>query len=222
MRVSTLATLAMLLYASATLPAASQGRGQPRDQQALMQRMDCTMLARMPNPPMSVAACQARKAAQANLDTAVDTPGGERPGDAAMSCTQVIAEMQSMQFAGVSEGTAHEGMAAGQQLRDAYQGGQARAGAMAARQTAETMAVGAMPNAVQGAVMYRHAAEQKALAAQNSAAIRPARERTAAANTTSMQELAASLQANPRFARLMALTQEKNCQYGDAPPGSAP
>lgn len=221
-RAPALAACVVALVIAWPRPAAAQAGRPASDPGDAAGRLDCSVLAKMPNPPMSVEACEARKRSVGNLDAAVDTPGGERPGDAQMSCTQVIAEMQSLHFAGISQGTAQEGAQAGSELQAAYQGSQARAGAMAARHTAETMAVGAMPNAVQGAVMYRHAAEQQALGAQNSAAMRPARERVMAANTASSNELAANLRANPRFARLMALVQEKNCQMSDAPQGSTP
>jgi hypothetical protein len=50
----------------------------------------------------------------------------------------------------------------------------------------------------------------------------PVRTRAMMANAASADELAANLQANPRFARLMQLVMQKNCQYSDAPPGSTP
>ena len=209
------------LIALAAPPLAARQAQDMADADARIRSLDCSQLAQMPNPPMSVETCRARQASHLQLMDAAQTPGGERPGDAQMSCTDVIAEMQAAHFAGVSAGTAAESVEAGEQLRETYQASQARGGALAARQTAETMAVATMPNAVQGAVAMRHAAEQKALGAQNTAAMLPARERATQANTTSAMELAASLQANPRFARLMQLVQEKNCQFTDAPSGSA-
>ena len=195
----------------------AQAPGGAQDAQSMLDRLDCAMLARMPNPPMTVAACEARKRSFGNLSEAVDTPGGERPGDEAMSCTDIIAEMQASRFAGVSADTAAEGAAAGAELRAAYEGGVAAAGALAAKQGAETAAVAMLPNAVQGAVAYQHAVEQRALAERSGAAIRPARDRTMEANSASSDELAASLRANPRFARLMQLVQARDCRFEDAP-----
>lgn len=206
-----------LLVACGAPPALAQAPGGARDMQATLERLDCSMLARMPNPPMSVEACEARKRSYGNLSQAAETPGGERPGDEAMTCTEIIAEMQASRFAGVSAGTAAEGAAAGTELRAAYEGGVTAAGTLAAKQGAETAALAMLPNAVQGVVAYQHAAEQQALAARNAAAIGPARDRVMAANAASSDELAASLRANPRFARLMQLVQARDCRFEDAP-----
>lgn len=206
-----------LLVACGSPPALAQAPGSARDMQATLERLDCSMLARMPNPPMSMEACEARKRSYGNLSQAVDTSGGERPGDEAMTCTEIIAEMQASRFAGVGADTAAEGVAAGTELQAAYEGGVAAAGALAAKQGVETAAAAMLPNAVQGTVAYRHAAEQQALAARTTAAVGPARDRAMQANAASSDELAASLRANPRFARLMQLVQARNCQFEDAP-----
>jgi len=217
-------TFACVLFLSAALLAPPLAAQQPPapvdDAQALLQRMDCSVLARQPQPMMTVAECERRKSSYGQLDAAVHAPGGERPGDEAMTCTEVIAEMQSMSFVGVTADTARENLAAGNQLRAAYEGGTSAAAAMGARHSMETMAVATMPNAVQGAVMYRHAAEQAALGRANSASMASARGRASNAISEASEELAANLHANPRFARLIQIVQQKNCQFSDAPPGS--
>lgn len=133
--------------------------------------MDCSVLVRQPQPTMTVAECERRKSSYGQLDAAVRAPGGERQGDEAMTCAEVIAEMQSMRFVCVTADTARASIAAGNRLRAAYGGGTSAAAAMGARHSAETMAVATMPNAVQGAVMYRHAAEQAALGRANNASM---------------------------------------------------
>ncbi len=180
--------------------------------------MDCSVLKRHPNPPMSVADCEAMKASQAALMGAVATPGGERPGDEAMTCDQIIDEMRSSNFAGVSQGTAREGQAAGEELQETVDRRTDMAKAMAARQTAATAAASLAPNAVQGAVAAAQSAEQQALAVDATREVQSARSRTMAANAASARELAANLQANPRFARLMQLVMAKNCQTDGASP----
>lgn len=202
-------------------PLSAQPSARADDVPALRQRMDCSMLARQPNPALTVAECERRKASYGQLDSAVHAPEGERPGDEALTCTEAIAEMQSLRFSGVAADTARENVAAGEQLREAVDSGDAAAGAMAARHTAETMAVAAMPNAVQGVVAYRHAAEQVALGQANTARMAAARGRAADASGKASEELATALHANPRFARLMRLVQQKNCQFGDAPAAPA-
>jgi hypothetical protein len=179
--------------------------------------VDCEVLAKQPSPAMTVEACRAQQAAYGGLGQAVNTPGGERPGDESMSCAHNIAEMKSSHFAGVSAETAQAGVVAGQQLQDTYQRRMAKAGTMGARHMSESMAVAGAPNAVQGAVMYKQTAEQQALARDAAAEMQPARNRAMAANAASANELATNLQANPRFARLMQLVLQKNCPYSDAP-----
>lgn len=199
-----------LALALLSLPARAQQDAQDLQQAAA--DVDCRQLATMPNPPMSVEACEAKKAAFGNLGAAMATPDGARPGDASMTCEQIIAELQSSDFSGVSAETGAEGAAAGEQLREAMASTQARTAGLAARQTAETAAASAGPNAVQGTVAMKHETEQAALRRSASAEIRPARTRTALANAASAQELAASLQANPRVAALLQLAVARNCQ----------
>lgn len=200
------------LLVLALLPLLAPAQQTAQDLQQAAASLDCRQLAAMPNPPMTVEACEAQKAAFGNLGAAAATPGGARPGDASMSCEQIIAELQSSNFSGVSAATAAEGVAAGQAQRDAMTSVQARAGALAARQTAETAAASAGPNAVQGAVAAKHEAEQAALRRSAVGEIRPAQTRTGLANAASAQELADSLQANPRVAALIQLAAARNCQ----------
>lgn len=200
------------VLALALLPLLAPAQQTAQDLQRAAASVDCRQLAAMPNPPMTVEACEAQKAAFGNLGAAAATPGGARPGDASMSCEQIIAELQSSNFSGVSAATAAEGVAAGQAQREAMASVQARAGALAARQTAETAAASAGPNAVQGAVAAKHEAEQAALHRSAVGEIRPAQTRTGLANAASAQELADSLQANPRVATLIQLAAARNCQ----------
>lgn len=204
------------------LALAAQMPARANDTRALLQRMDCSLLARQPHPMLTVAECERRKASAGQLDAAMRAPDGERPGDAALTCAEAIAEMQSLQFAGVSADTADEGRAAGERVRETLERGDAAAGAMAARQAGEALAVAAMPNPVKGAVLYKHRAEQIALGQANMAGMADARGRAAEANGRAAVELAANLQANPRFARLMRLVQEKNCAFDDAPATPTP
>lgn len=196
----------------ALLPVLAPAQQSAQDLQQAAASLDCRQLAAMPNPPMTVEACEAQKAAFARLGAAAATPGGARPGDASMSCEQIIAELQSADFSGISAATAAEGVAAGEAQRDAMTSVQARAVAMAGRQTAETGAVSAGPNALQGAVAAKHEGEQAALRRSAANEIRPAQTRTGLANAASAQELAASLEANPRVATLIQLAADRNCQ----------
>lgn len=201
-----------ILLALILLPLLARAQHEAQDLQRAAAAVDCRQLAAMPNPPISVQACEAQKAAFGDLGAAAATPGGAHPGDASMGCEQIIAELRASDFSGVGTDTAAEGAAAGEQLRDAMASTQARAASLAARQTAETAAVSTAPNAVQGAVALQHEAEQAALRRSARAEIRPAQTRAGLANAASAQELAASLQANPRVAALFQLAAARNCQ----------
>ncbi|MET0717241.1 MAG: hypothetical protein ABWY34_02440, partial [Pseudoxanthomonas sp.] len=91
------------------LPLLAHARQSAQDLQNAAAAVDCRQLAAMPNPPVET--CEAQKAAFGNLGAAAAAPGGARPGDAAMTCPQIIAELQSSNFSGVSAGTAAEGVA---------------------------------------------------------------------------------------------------------------
>jgi len=116
------------------LPLLAWAQHSAQDLQLAAAAVDCRQLAAMPHAPISVETCEAQKAAFGRLGAAMDTSGGERPGDAAMSCEQIIAELQSSDFSGVSAETAAESAAAGEELRDAFASNQARAVSLAARQ----------------------------------------------------------------------------------------
>lgn len=200
------------VLALAFLPPLAPAQQSGQDLQQAAASLDCRQLAAMPNPPMTVEVCEAQKVAFGNLGAAAATRGGERPGDTSMSCAQITAELQSSNFSGVSASTAAEGAAAGQELHDALASAQARAVGLAGSQTAETAAASVGPNALQGVVVAKHEAEQAALRRSAVAEVRPAQARTASANAASAQELATSLQDNPRVATLIQLAAARNCQ----------
>ncbi len=201
-----------VLLALVLLPLRAPAQQNAQDLQNAAASLDCRQLAAMPHPPISVETCEAQKAAFGRLGAAAASPGGARPGDASMGCPQIIAELQSSHFSGISQATATEGVAAGEQLREAMASTQARTVGLAASQTAETAVAATGPNAVQGALALKHEAEQQALRQSAMAEIRPAQTRASLANAASAQELAASLQANPRVATLIQLAAARNCE----------
>ncbi len=213
-------TLAATLVFACAAPGASFAAGQttqPALHEAATQ-IDCAMLRSQPNAPLSVEACEAMKESQKRLAEAASAPGGERRGDDTMTCSDLEAEMRSMHVPGVSAKTAAEAQAAGAELRAVQDSRMKETATVAARQGAETAAASLAPNAVQGAVAGKHAAEQSALARNATQEMQAATDRATLANSASALELAASLQANPRFARVMQLMVERNCETNDGPP----
>lgn len=175
--------------------------------------LDCRMLARMPNAPMTVEVCEKRMAAQMDLMSALETPGGERPGDDRMSCEAISAEMKSLKVTGVSAGNVAEGQAAAADLQAIMQGAMAETMGMMPAQTARAAAAAAVPgNAAGDAAARANLAEQKAMQDRVGSQLGPARNRAESAVTASIGDLTKAMRANPRFARLIKLGIERNCQ----------
>ena len=131
----------------AALSPASHGQGMASPPSS---GLDCSKLASMPNPPISVAACEQMVRMQAEMMTALNTPGGERPGDDKLTCAQSIEEMKATRAAGVSPATASENKAAAEDMKTTMERAQAEAAALAAAQTARSAAAAAVPGNVAG------------------------------------------------------------------------
>lgn len=174
--------------------------------------LDCRMLAGIPNAPMTVETCERRMAAQAEMMTAMETPGGERAGDDRMTCEAIVAELKTINVSGVSATNAAEGAAAAGDVMAIMQRAQAEAMGTMAIQTARSAAAAAIPGNVAGhAAATANMAEQKAMQDRVAAQMNPARDRLATANTNAMGDLVKAMRANPRFARLVKLAGERNC-----------
>lgn len=195
----------------------AQAADRPAQADPALTELDCSLLRDQPSAPISVEACEAMKASQAALAEAAATPGGARPGDDALGCDALAAEMRTLDVQGVSRATADESQRAGEALQATLDRRTADAATMAARQAAGTAAASAGPNALQGAVAAKHTAEQAVLAREASREMQGVAGRATLANAASAMELAASLQANPRFARLMQLMVARNCDTDDPP-----
>ena len=181
----------------------------------------CDQLAKLPNPPMSVEACKSMFGLATMLDRMADDPRGIRPGDDAMSCAAIFDDMKTMTDGGLStattarmDGVAEQGQAA------AVRGAAEMTGFMV-----ETAAVGIaivamgpyVPNFVGAAIVaawqaraVAFATGQQAEAGKLTAQMRPAIEDAAA-------ELAQSMKADPRFARLGYLATREECEAPAAP-----
>jgi hypothetical protein len=84
---------------------------------------------------------------------------------------------------------------------------------MLAAQTARSAAAAAVPgNAAGHAAATANLAEQTALQDRTAGQMSPARDRLEIANTGSTVDLVNAMRANPRFARLLKLGVERNCQ----------
>ena len=180
-------------------------------------QIDCRALAARPgDAAMSLERCQAQTAGMPELMQSMNQPGGERPGDDAMSCEQVIAELKAVSVPGVSQEHAAESLAAGRQLQTTYDEQMVKGQTLAAAQTARNAAAAGInlmtgTNLAGGIAAAQNQAETAALQAQAKAQMGTATSRAAAANANSRGDLAATWRANPRMARLTQLVMKKNC-----------
>lgn len=178
-----------------------------------MDTIDCRMLARMPNAPMTLETCEQRMGVQFELMNALETPGGERRGDEAMTCDAIAAEIRTLNVSGVSAENAAAGEAAGQNVIAIMNRAMGEAAGMMTTQTARSAAAATVPGNVAGnTAAAANMTEQRALQERTAAQLGPARDRLEAANTNSMRDLANAMRGNPRFARLVKLGMARNCQ----------
>ena len=180
--------------------------------------LDCKAVTSRPGSPMTLEQCEAQIAGHAELMKAMNQPGGERPGDDALSCAQIGAELREVGTAGVSRENRIESAAAGKQLQDASNAQAARAGSLATAQTARSAGAAGIDlatggNLAGGAAAAQNAAEAAALQRQAQAEMGAARDRASRANANSRADLAAALRANPRMGRLIDLAGRKNCSF---------
>jgi len=197
------------------LPVEAQMRPAPT---AGASQMDCAALGRMPNAPMTQQACEDLMKHASAMQGAMSAGGGERPGDDAMSCEAIKAELATQQNVGVSHEHVTEGMAAGEDYIARQKRIDAEGKAVMAQQTATLAAAGAL-SAIPGvgaaaatAAGAANMASTQAFSAHANAELTPARRRMFEANNASMGDVAQSMQDNPRFARLAGLMQEKACR----------
>ena len=214
-----MALLSLLGALAWSLPVQAQfGRKPPPASPTAAPRIDCAALARMPNAPMTQQTCEAMMQQATTIQGSMASGKGARPGDAAMTCEAIKAELAVQQNVGVSR----QHLAENQQASSDYIARQkkidAQSKALMAQQTATSVAGAALSvipgvgNAAATAVAASNAAQSQAFAARANAEMTPARQRMLAATTGSLGDVAQSMQENPRFARLAALMQEKRCK----------
>lgn len=172
----------------------------------------CDQLAAIPNAPMTVEACRTL------LKVGRDDPGGNRPGDDALSCSQIYAEIQTTPGLGVSDAEAArtEALLRESQTLDARMGAQTMAAIApeSAALTALGMLGGVLPNAVASA------AAAAPVASMNAKTTRAGQENLQERRRLS-DETASVIDArlgNPRVAHLSKLAMAKGCAL---PEGSA-
>ncbi len=171
-----------------------------------MDEASCERFAALPNSPMSVEGC--RKMMQMGK---VD-PSAQRPGDDAMTCAQIHAEMVKLQPKGVSaaEAARHEKLVEDGRTLTTRRAAETAAvtAPIVAQQTAIAMLP--LPNAVSTALLMP---QQKALEQVTAAAgqrfVAETRQTTAGAADI----IGSKLGSDPRLPRLAQLSASKHCTH---------
>ena len=199
---------ALLVAAVAGVPAAALAQIP-----ATAPKVDCKAIAAQSGGRMTQAQCEQQFGGYAAMIEAMNQPGGERPGDAAMTCEQIAAELTATPAQGVSREHAAEGTAAAEDYKARMARLQAEAAAASAAQAGVNVAAAAVPgNAASGAAMASQKAMQDTFSAKAKAEIDPAVARMQAANAASMGDVTRMIQSNPRIGRLIQLAGAKNCR----------
>ncbi len=187
--------------------------------------MDCNTMASMPNAPMTVEQCKSMMGLAKSGEAAMADSSAALPGDNAMSCAQIGAEMATFQNVSVSKQSIAAGnkasaeyqeefakqMAAGKVVGERQQA--EKTTAFAADRTTEIVSGGVIPGQTLNVVNQAHAMETAELGKRQSAALQPKEQAVMGATQTSIGEVVGQLQQNPRLARLGSLAMAKKCKF---------
>ncbi len=187
------------------------------------QQMDCDQLASMPGAPMSVEDC---KKMMGSMQAGKPGAGSSaaRPGDEAMTCEQIAAEMSTMKGVGLSEKQQKENAAAAEQHQALLAKQQAEITAIgvagsaavtsaAAADAATELATGGIVRGKSAAAAQEAVQATAKVAGERMAAERkPSEQRLSSAVGASTRAMADSMQSNPRFSRLIQLAIAKDCK----------
>lgn len=203
---STPALMLLLLAAGNVVQAAATEQRLPeRSSAPATDTASCDQLAGMPNAPMSVESCRSM------LRMGEDDPSSHRPGDEALSCAQIFAELRTMQGEGVSDATAAQ---TDEVIRDGRALGALHAAEMARQMTPSPLAIASslLPNAIGAALMAPEQARTVAAMAKLKTADARYSTQLGEHMATNTAELGQLMDANPRLPRLSQLAMQKNCE----------
>ena len=212
-----LASLAALVALAPTPAPAQFGHHRPPPNQA-PQQMNCDQIP--PGTGMDKATCEQMNQMSATYNAAgSDASPAAQPGDAAMTCDQIKAEMMQQPIQGPNQQHVAEAQSAVKSQMATTGKLQAEATALAATESAENLAASGLAAAnplagaaAQQALNAQQEAAQAALNAKAKAELAPEQARTMQATGAIMGDVNAQMQSNPRFARLAYLANQKNCR----------
>jgi hypothetical protein len=176
----------------------------------------CDQIASIPNAPMSPEACRSMMMMQQSMKSASSDPSAVRPGDESLSCEQITAEMKQVGGPMVSQETAAQARTAADAQLALMEKQNAEAKALMAQQMAVGIGAGALGMVPGGgiaasAIAAGQQAQAQSFAQRQQAEAAPVYAQTSRSITATTTEMGQSMQNNPRFARLMQMTVDKNC-----------
>lgn len=215
---STAALMVSVAIFASVGAAQAQLFGAPQ-QNAIPDNLDpamCDQMAAIPNAPMSAEACRSMIGMAQGMKTSGSDPSAMRAGDETMSCDQITAEMRSVATPMVSAETGAQARVAADAQMALMQKQQAETQGFVAGQMAMGVgaaALGMVPGGGFAAMAAQQAmmAQQQQFAQKQAADAAPVRAQTSQALTATTTEMKQGMQQNPRFARLMNMSVEKNC-----------
>lgn len=215
-----LASMLLVLSLATTCAAAGQP---PRGASGMPPGMDCAQVAAMPGSPITREACEQMMGAQQAYQQAASDPGAARPGDEAMGCDAIQAELAQQHFVAPDRDKAAAGKADAEQWQSTVARQQAEVNRIGVAESAAVAAASAHDAAVQAATMgvvnphTAAAVEQRVQQENRVIGKRMAEERrpteTRMMNNTAgiAGDLGQQMRDNPRLARLMQLADAKHC-----------
>ena len=203
------------------------GAPQQPNQNAIPDNLDpamCDQMAAIPNAPMSAEACRSMIGMAQGMKTSSADPSAMRPGDETMTCDQIHAEMRGVSTPMVSAETGERARVAAEAQMANMEKQRSEAMGFAAGQMAMGMGVGALsmlPGGGYAAMAAQQAmmAQQQAFAQKQYQDAAPVREQTNQSLTATTTEMTQGMRENPRVARLMNMSIERNCP---SPPDMPP
>ena len=188
--------------------------------------MDCAKLARMPNAPMSVEACEKLQGAQQAYNQGASDPSAQRPGDDQMSCAQITAELKQQQYTAPDKTKVAELDATTKEqekiihkeeaiLAKRQAEAQTAVAAATAADTATELATAGLVSghalhAVEKTLDAQDKVEKERVMREDLPTTRKMINQTAGLG----EDFGRQLQANPRLARLMQLADSRHCKGG--------
>lgn len=221
--------LVLLIALTAAGPAQPQRMGSASGGEPMtgISGAECDQLANMPNAPISAEACRSMMEMARSYERAAADPHASRPGDEALTCAQLFAELKTMRGVGLSDATTRQAAAS---VEEGVALAQRQAAEISAL-VAQTIAMGAAAGAIDLALTLATGgfgggqaaaiaslifiANATALATKQQADARPVRGRMNQTMVAGSGELSRSLEANPRFARLGQLAMNQSCPPPD-------